>query len=106
MDAVVVSLTHGLQAFCAGDRDALLRNAPDQVPPHVNSVAAVLLRGIPAVVLIAAGILLPLIPAIAHNGLASSLRWYLIVMGGLMFITTRQDLNTKISEAVAKVVFK
>ncbi|MDL2079332.1 hypothetical protein QNN03_23100 [Streptomyces sp. GXMU-J15] len=106
VDAVVTSLVRGTQAFCAGDRTALLANAPDQAAPRVNRFAAAILRLIPAAVLIAAGIFLPLIPAIAQSELASSLRWYLIVMGAIMFVTTRQDLATKIGEAVAKVLFK
>lgn len=106
VDAVVVSLVDGLTAFCAGDRTALLANAPDQVAPRVNRFTRAALRAVPAAVLIAAGILLPLIPAVAHSGLASNLRWYLIVIGVIMFITTREDLVTKISEAVAKVLLK
>ncbi|MEU0414499.1 hypothetical protein ABZ307_42955 [Streptomyces griseorubiginosus] len=106
VDAVVASLVYGLRAFCAGDRTALLANAPDQVAPRVSRFTRAALRLAPATVLIAAGILLPLVPAIAHSELASSLRWYLIVMGAIMFITTREDLATKISEAVAKVLLK
>ncbi|MFF2216456.1 hypothetical protein [Streptomyces antibioticus] len=106
VDVVVVSLVDGLQAFCAGDRSALLANATDQVPPRVNRFAATTLRVTPAMLLITAGVLLPLVPAIAHSELASNLRWYLIVMGALMFITTRQELVEKISEAVAKALFK
>jgi hypothetical protein len=106
VDAVVVSLVEGIRAFCAGDRAALLTHAPDQVAPQVSSFAKAALRLTPAAVLIAAGLLLPLVPSIAHSDLASNLRWYLIVMGAIMFITTREDLATKISEAVAKVLFK
>jgi hypothetical protein len=106
VDAVVVSLVRGLQVFCAGDRAALLANAPDQVAPRVNRFAAATLRLIPAAVLISAGFLLPLVPAIAQSELASNLRWYLITMGAIMFITTREDLTTKIGEAVAKALFK
>ncbi|WP_406505324.1 hypothetical protein [Streptomyces sp. NBC_00212] len=105
VEAVATSLICGAQAFCAGDRTALLANAPDQVP-QVNRFAAATARITPAVLLIAAGILLPMVPAIGHSGLASSLRWYLISLGVIMFITTRQDVTTKIGEAVAKALFK
>lgn len=106
VDTVVVSLMQGVQAFCAGDRTALLANAPEQIGPRNNRFAVAVIRLVPAAILISAGLLLPLLPAIAHSELASNLRWYLIVTGTLMFITTRQDLTTKISEAVAKVLFK
>ncbi|MEW1569244.1 hypothetical protein AB0454_40580 [Streptomyces sp. NPDC093509] len=106
VDAVVASLVDGLRAFCAGDRTALLANAPDQVPPRVIRFTRAALRVAPAAVLISAGILLPLVPAVAHSELASNLRWYLIVIGAIMFVTTREDLAAKISEAVAKVLLK
>ncbi|MEV0469158.1 hypothetical protein [Streptomyces prunicolor] len=106
VDTVVVSLMQGVQAFCAGDRTALLANAPEEVAPRNNRFAVATVRLVPAAILISAGLLLPLLPAVAHSELASNLRWYLIATGTLMFITTRQDLTTKISEAVAKVLFK
>jgi hypothetical protein len=106
VDAVVVSLVEGIRAFCAGDRAALLAHAPDQVAAQVSRFTRAALRLAPAVVLIAAGLLLPLVPSISHSDLASNLRWYLIVMGAIMSITTREDLATKISEAVAKVLLK
>ncbi|KPI17945.1 hypothetical protein OK074_8042 [Actinobacteria bacterium OK074] len=106
VDTVVTSLVHGTQAFCAGDRAALLTNAPAQVAPRVGRFAAVALRLVPAAVLIAAGIFLPLVPAVAQSELAANLRWYLVVMGAITFLTTRQDLATKIGEATARVLFK
>ncbi|MFJ3799907.1 hypothetical protein ACIPSJ_26935 [Streptomyces sp. NPDC090088] len=106
VDAVVASLVVGLRAFCVGDRTALLAHAPAEVAPRVGRFARTALRLIPATVLIVAGILLPLVPSIAHSELASNLRWYLIVMGTITFITTREDLATKIGEAVAKVLLK
>ncbi|OKJ74346.1 hypothetical protein AMK32_35710 [Streptomyces sp. CB01883] len=95
-DPLVASLLAAADALATGERDALLANAPDQVEQS-RLVRRVMSRAWPAVVLIASGALLPLIPAVAQQpALASSLRWTLVVAGALTFVAG-SDVATRVA---------
>ena len=86
--ALVDSLLCAAESLARGDREALLANAPIAVPPsrRLRRIAA---WAWPPLALIASGLLLPLIPQLAHRAVADSLRWTLIVAGVLTLAAGR-----------------
>ncbi|MEV6056912.1 hypothetical protein [Streptomyces sp. NPDC052107] len=102
-DPLVASLLAAADALAAGERAALLDNAPEQVAQR-RLVRRVVSRAWPAVALIASGVLLPLIPAVAQQpALASSLRWTLVVAGALTFVAG-SDVATRVASPLDKAL--
>ncbi|MBY8877392.1 hypothetical protein [Actinacidiphila acidipaludis] len=102
-DRVVASLMAAAEALATGDRAALLANAPDHVNER-NIFRRLVTRLWPAALFVTAGALLPLIPSIAtQSGVASSLRWSLIVAGVLTFVAG-QDTATRIGTPLDKAL--
>ncbi|MFF3565385.1 hypothetical protein ACFYXS_35610 [Streptomyces sp. NPDC002574] len=99
----MASLMAATEALARGDYVALLANAPEHVMER-NIVRRVVTRAGPAAALITAGALLPLIPSIdAQPGIASSLRWSLIVTGALTFVAGK-DTASRIGSPLDKAL--
>ncbi|WP_316744950.1 hypothetical protein [Streptomyces sp. MK7] len=102
-DPLVASLLAAADALAAGDRAALLANAPDHVAQR-RLARRVLSRAWPAAALIASGALLPLIPSVAQQPtLASSLRWTLVVAGALTFVAG-SDVASRVAGPLDKAL--
>jgi hypothetical protein len=100
IDAVIESLTHGLEAILSGNRESLLSRAPDAPPDPYMTISR---RIAPGATLIAFGITLPLIPAIAAAPQAESyLRWTLIIAGAVMLTSTNSEVAARVNEALGK----
>ncbi|MFH9893428.1 hypothetical protein ACH4OQ_24510 [Streptomyces luteogriseus] len=101
---LVESMLLGIEALSSGDREVLLENAPEEIT-RSDRLRRFLVWVIPPVTLIGAGLLLPLIPAVAANGAAvESLRWSLIVAGVLALIAAQKDVAARINETFGKAM--
>ncbi|WP_189705388.1 hypothetical protein [Streptomyces anandii] len=85
IDAVVDSLLVTLDALLAGDRGALLACAPEEVPTR-TLLGRAWARIWPPVVLIAAGIVLPMVPPVHGSPAELSLKVSLIALGVLKLV--------------------
>ncbi|MET8579356.1 hypothetical protein ABZX39_00535 [Streptomyces collinus] len=85
IDAVVDSLLVTLEALLVGDRSALLARAPEEVPTR-TLLRRAWARLWPPVVLIAAGIVLPLVPPVDGSPAELSLKVSLIALGVLKLV--------------------
>jgi hypothetical protein len=100
IDAVIESLTCGLESILSGDREALLSHAPAASPDPYMTIGR---RVAPGATLIAFGIALPLIPAISDVPQAGTyLRWTLIVAGAVMLTSTNSEVAARVNEALGK----
>ncbi|MET7924186.1 hypothetical protein ABZT43_09410 [Streptomyces sp. NPDC005349] len=103
-DAVVASMVAGVIALAAGDREALLENAPERVS-RSEKIRRVAVWVLPALTLISAGIVLPMVPSVAAQGAAaSSLRWSLIVAGVLSIVAAQKDVAARINDTFGKAM--
>ncbi|MEU2058963.1 hypothetical protein [Streptomyces sp. NPDC013455] len=103
LDRLVESMLAGVEALATGDREALLANAPEEIP-RSNRIRRFFLWVLPPALLISAGILLPLIPAISSNAAAQSLRWSLVVAGVLSLVAAQKDVATRINDTFGKAI--
>ncbi|MET7761713.1 hypothetical protein ABZS71_06615 [Streptomyces sp. NPDC005393] len=87
IDRIVGSLVCAVEALLAGDRAALLANAPERAP-RVSLLRRVWPRIWPAASLVAAGIVLPMLPQVSGSPGAESLRIILIVTGLWKLVST------------------
>lgn len=102
-DRIVASLLAAVEALATGDREALLAHAPQSVTV-VRRIYQGLVRAWPPLVLIAAGVLLPLIPPLAEQpAVAGSLRWSLIVAGVIAF-AAGQDVAGRVGGVLDKAL--
>ena len=85
VDEVDASLVCAVEALLAGDRDALLAHAPDQVPLR-TLLRRVWVRAWPASVLVVAGFVLPALPPVQGSPAELSLKVSLIVLGVLKLV--------------------
>ncbi|WP_406007743.1 hypothetical protein OG440_17445 [Streptomyces sp. NBC_00637] len=100
-DRVSVSLANGVSALLVNDRNKLLENAPEVVlKDHVRQ----LIRHIvPVLLLIAAAIVLPLVPPISDQGkVADSIRLTFIVAAVLALVAPRNESSTRILDVLGK----
>ncbi|MFJ4517454.1 hypothetical protein [Streptomyces sp. NPDC088816] len=87
VDRIVDSLVCAVEALLAGDRAALLANAPERAP-RVTLLRRVWSRIWPAASLVAAGVVLPMLPQVSGSPGAESLRIILIVSGLWKLVST------------------
>ncbi|MFG2285265.1 hypothetical protein ACGFOU_04225 [Streptomyces sp. NPDC048595] len=100
-ERVAVSLSHGVHALLMNDRSKLLENAPDAVLKQRLKLIA--RHMFPVLLLTAAAIALPLVPAIADQAkIADSIRWTFIVAAVLALIAPRSDSGAKILDVLGK----
>ncbi|MEU9441517.1 hypothetical protein AB0D42_11485 [Streptomyces sp. NPDC048304] len=85
IDAVVDSLLATLDALLAGDRDALLARAPEEVPIR-TLLRRAWARIWPSVILVAAGLVLPMVPPVHGSSAELSLKVSLIALGVLKLV--------------------
>lgn len=98
---VIDSLSDGLAALTIGSREQLLANAPEVTRRSLLKEFAK--RAYPGLVLLSAGLLLPLIPQMAEQGeMAANARIALVVMGVLALASTPADAAQKVNEIIAK----
>ncbi|MFJ5231930.1 hypothetical protein ACIQBJ_18780 [Kitasatospora sp. NPDC088391] len=99
---VVESMLHGMEAFAVADREALLAHAPAEA--EVSRRATLVARLWPAVVLVASGVLVPMLPAVADRpGAADSLRWMLLVTGALTLVAPPDTIG-RVTASMDKAV--
>jgi hypothetical protein len=103
-DPLVASLLSAADALAAGDRAALLANAPDHVT-RPNVIRRLVSRVWPAIVLIGSGALLPLIPPVARqpDAVTTSLRTFLIITGVLTLLAGTDTAN-RVASPLDKVL--
>ncbi len=100
-ERVSVSLSNGVHALLMNDRSKLLENAPDAVLKQRLKLIA--RHMFPVLLLTAAAITLPLVPAIADQAkIADSIRWTFIVAAVLALIAPRSDSAAKILDVLGK----
>ncbi|MER5951380.1 hypothetical protein ABT127_35640 [Streptomyces sp. NPDC001904] len=104
IDAILESMMAGVKALAIGDISALLENAPDHVS-RSDRMRRFAVWILPPVTLICAGLLLPMIPAVASQGAAAgSLRWSLIVAGVLSVVAAQKDVAARINDTLGKAM--
>ncbi|MEU6339966.1 hypothetical protein ABZ883_03330 [Streptomyces sp. NPDC046977] len=104
IDAVVGSLSVAGMLLLDGRRDEVISRSP-QDPGLSSRFKEYALRTAPAVILIAAGALLPVLPIVQSQGAAAdSLRVILLVSGVLSLTSSGKAVNGQVSEALAKVM--
>ncbi|MFF4509449.1 hypothetical protein [Streptomyces sp. NPDC001401] len=100
----VESMMFGIEALAVGDRAALLENAPTEVA-RTDRLRRFFIWSLPPVTLIGAGMILPMIPAVASQEAASeSLRWSLIVAGVLSLVAAQKDVAARINDTLGKAI--
>lgn len=100
-DEVAVSLTNGLNALLANDRNKLLENAPDAV--FKDRVKEIVRHVVPVVLLIAAAVILPMIPPISgQEKVADGIRLTFIVAAVLALVAPRSESSTRILDVLSK----
>lgn len=100
---VVASLLCSVEALADGDRASLLANAPDVVP-LAGRLQRAFQRAWPPAVLLASGIALPLIPAVADQPeAAGSLRWTLVV-AGVLTLVAGQDIAGRVGVSLDRAL--
>lgn len=85
-DAVARSLTAGLGAWARGDLAAMTRNALDVAPP--GRLRQVFVRLWPAILLAAAGIVLPLVPPLDGSAAAAASARTSLLIGAVLALAT------------------
>ncbi|WP_158708446.1 hypothetical protein [Streptomyces sp. NRRL S-244] len=100
-DKVAISLSSGLDALLANDRSKLLEHAPDVVLKE--RVRVVVRHLIPVVLLIAAAVILPMIPPLSgQDKVADSVRLTFIVAAVLALVAPRSESSTRILDTLSK----
>ncbi|MFL1901180.1 hypothetical protein ACJWDR_19005 [Streptomyces tauricus] len=100
IEAIIDSLTFGLEAILRRDRDALLSQAPDVPNDPYMTIGR---RITPGATLISLGIFIPLIPAISEISQAASyLRWTLVVAGIVMLTSSNAEVAARVNESMGK----
>ncbi|MGR6968025.1 hypothetical protein ACU639_36815 [Streptomyces cynarae] len=100
---IVASLLCSIEALADGDRAALLANAPDAVP-IAGRLRRAFARAWPPTVLLASGVALPLIPAVANQPeAASSLRWTLVV-AGVLTLAAGKDIAGRVGVSLDRAL--
>ncbi|MBK3570014.1 hypothetical protein [Streptomyces sp. MBT62] len=102
-EPLVASLLAAADALAAGDRAALLANAPDHVVERNLIRRFLSSRAWHGAVLMLCGALLPLIPALTHQPTVSSLRWTLIVAGALTWVAGN-DMADRVGGSLEKAL--
>lgn len=104
VDAIPESMLAGVKALAIGDTCALLENAPDRIT-RSDRLRRFAVWILPPVMLISAGLLLPLIPAVASQGVAvGSLRWSLIIAGVLSVVAAQKDVAARVNDTLGKAM--
>ncbi|NEC85040.1 hypothetical protein [Streptomyces sp. SID12501] len=102
-EKVALSLTSGTQALLVNDRSKLLEGAPDVVRKERIKIA--IKHVFPVVLLIAAAIILPLVPPISgQDKIADSIRLTLIVAAVLALVAPRSDSSARILDTLGKAM--
>ncbi|WP_369247191.1 hypothetical protein [Streptomyces sp. R41] len=104
VDAILESMMAGVKALAVGDTAALLENAPAQVS-RSDRLRRFAIWILPPSMLISAGLLLPMIPAVASQGAAvESLRWSLIIAGVLSLAAAQKDVAARVNDTLGKTM--
>ncbi|MFG2263006.1 hypothetical protein [Streptomyces sp. NPDC048720] len=102
-EKVALSLTSGVQALLSNDRAKLLESAPDAV--RKERVRMIIKHVFPVILLIAAAIILPLVPPISgQEKIADSMRLTFIVAAVLALVAPRNDSSTRILDTLGKAM--
>ncbi|MCW8101654.1 hypothetical protein [Streptomyces tauricus] len=100
IDEVVASLTVGLEATLAADRERLLQNAPEVPREDIRDLWK---RVRPGLTLILFGALLPLLPGPSGMQDATGyIRWTLIVAGAVMLVSSNNEVISRVNESFGK----
>ena len=104
VDVILESMLAGVKALATGDTRALLENAPDRIS-RSDRLRRFAVWILPPITLISAGLLLPMIPAVASQGAAvGSLRWSLIIAGVLSIVAAQKDVAARINDTLGKAM--
>ncbi|MBD0670208.1 hypothetical protein [Streptomyces sp. CBMA156] len=101
---VVASLARGMLLVAGFDRTALLATAPP-APTPPGLLARLGTRLAPAIVLLLAAWLVPMIPMVADRpGVAQAAMWSLMISAGTVLATANSEVRNRIQDAVAKTL--
>lgn len=101
---VIESLIKGIDALARQDREALLSVSPSEVARSARLLSWVK-RLTPGLILIAAGIVLPMLPQVSSQpAAASSMRLILVIAGLMNLISARTDVIAQVSSQLDKSV--
>jgi len=93
-----------IENIAARDREALLVDAPADVPAR-DTLRRIVQRLWPAVLLAITAFLLPLLPGFpTHNGLGATIRWGLLVPAALSLVTRQPDVIGRVEATIDKAL--
>ncbi|WP_055589037.1 hypothetical protein [Peterkaempfera griseoplana] len=104
VDRVVADLVRGIELLVFEEREAVLAAAP-VAEPAGRRARAWLVRAVPGFVLVAFGVVLPILPVFGHHQTgAENLRWGLILAGAAVVVSASPDVSARVNEAVGRAL--